>query len=320
VFIDEIQRMPNLLNEVHRFIEEKHLRFILTGSSARKLKQGGINLLAGRALGKHLFPFLPEEINSAQNMNKYNLDETLRYGTIPLIMNAQDKLETLKAYVNMYLKEEIKAEGIVRNLPGFSRFLPVAGLFHGRIINVAGIARDAGTARTTVSDYLTILEDTLLAFRLPAFEAKLKVRERKHPKLYWVDPGLVRSVNNQFGSLHPEEEGFLFEGLIATILRAYKEYRDIFDAIYYWSAASGSTAEVDFLLRHDGGFTGIEVKSSVNFTRFMLKGLQALKNLPGLKKRILVYRGSRIMKTEEGILVLPFESFCRMLETGELIN
>ncbi len=124
----------------------------------------------------------------------------------------------------MYLKEEIKAEGIVRNLQGFTRFLPIAGLFHGQIINISGIARDTGVPRSTITDYLTILEDTLLVFHISAYEAKLRVRERKHPKLYWVDPGLVRGVNNRFGNLHPEKEGALFGGEVATILRAYKEY------------------------------------------------------------------------------------------------
>jgi predicted AAA+ superfamily ATPase len=312
--------MPNLLNEVHRFIEEKNIRFILTGSSARKLKRGGVNLLAGRAAGKFLFPFVPEEINSTAGTWIYNLEDALEFGTIPLVVDAADKQETLQAYVNMYLKEEIKAEGIVRNLPGFARFLPLAGLFHGRILNIAGMARDAGAARTTISDYLTILEDTLLVFRLPAYEAKLKVRERKHPKLFWVDPGIVRGVNNRFGRLHPEEEGALFEGLIASMLRAYKEYRKTFDEVYYWASASGSSVEVDFLLEYEKGFIGVEVKSSNRFSRSMLKGLHAIGSLPGLINRILVYRGDRRIKTEEGIHILPFNDFCKLLETGEIVS
>ena len=320
VFVDEIQRMPSLLNEVHRFIEEKQLRFILTGSSARKLKRGGVNLLAGRALGKQLLPFVPEELNNSEEHKTYSLDNALDFGTLPLVLESPNKEETLKAYVNMYLKEEIKAEGIVRNLPGFSRFLPIAGLFHGRITNTAGIARDAGVPRTTVNDYLTILEDTLLVFRLPAYEGKLRVRERKHPKLYWVDPGLVRGVNNRFGKLSPEEEGALFEGFVATILRAYKEYRNCFHEMYYWASASGPFSEFDFLIDHDRGLAGIEVKSTNNFSRSMLKGLLAIKALPRLTKRAVVYRGSRRMKTEEGILVLPFEDFCGMVETGELFD
>jgi uncharacterized protein len=320
VFVDEIQRMPNLLNEVHRFMEEKHLRFILTGSSARKLKRGGVNLLAGRALGKRLYPFVPEEMNRETNAQAYTLEEALKYGTLPLVLDTPNKEETLKAYINMYVKEEIKSEGIVRNLPGFARFLPLAGLFHSRTVNASGIARDAGVSRTTINDYLTILEDTLLVFFLPAYEAKLRARERKHPKLYWVDPGLVRGVNNRFGTLHPEEEGFLFEGLVATLLRTYKEYKQSFDEMYYWASASGNSVEVDFLLERNNGFTALEVKYSKNFSRSMLKGLLAIEKLPGLKKRVLVYRGTRRLKTEEGILVLPFEDFTRMLETAELLD
>ena len=217
VFVDEIQRLPNLLNEVHRFIEEKNLHFILTGSSARKLKRAGVNLLGGRALFKRMYPFLPNELGS-----NFILDDALTYGSIPLIWNSTDKKETLKAYIEMYLKEEIKAEALVRNLPGFVRFLPIAALLHGQSLNISGAARDAGISRTTLDGYIEILEDTLMVFRLSAYESKLRVREKKHPKLYWIDPGLVRAVNNRFGDIYPEEKGALFEGFVATLLKAYQ--------------------------------------------------------------------------------------------------
>ena len=228
VVVDEVQRLPNLLNEVHRSIEERGLRFALLGSSARKLKTAGTNLLAGRALWKTMYPLVPEELGPA-----FDLDDTLRFGTIPLVWTADDRAKTLEAYVQLFLREEIRAEALVRNLPGFVRFLPIAALFHGQVINVSSIARDAGTARTTVSDYLEILEDTLLARRLPAFAARLRVRERKHPKLYWVDPGLVRAVKKQLGPLAVEERGPLLEGWVHTLLRAYAEERELFDEIFY---------------------------------------------------------------------------------------
>lgn len=193
VVVDEVQRIPTLLNEVHRFMEERNLRFVLCGSSARKLKQSGTNLLAGRALRKFMHPFLPEELGE-----RFDVEETLCWGSLPVIWAAPDKKGALEAYVTMYLKEEIKAEAIVRNLPAFARFFPLAALFHGQVLNISGLSRDAGVSRTTVTGYLEVLEDTLLAFRLPAYPAGLPVREKKHPKLYWADPGLVRPFKNRW--------------------------------------------------------------------------------------------------------------------------
>ena len=187
VIVDEVQRLPNLLNEVHRFIEEKRLHFVLCGSSARKLKRAGVNLLAGRALHRSMHPFVPEELGG-----QFDLEEALQFGLLPMIWDSTAKGETLSAYAQLYLKEEIQTEALVRNLPGFARFLPLAALFHGRTVNVSNMAREAGVARTTAAGYLDILEETLLCFRLPAYEARLRVRERKLPKWYWCDPGLVR--------------------------------------------------------------------------------------------------------------------------------
>ena len=190
VVLDEMQRLPALLNEVHRFIEEKGLRFVLCGSSARRLKRAGVNLLAGRALYRAMHPFLPEEL-----AEHFNLDDAMRYGLLPIVWDSDAREETLTAYAQMYLKEEIQAEALVRNLPGFARFLPIAALFHGQTVNVTNIAREAGVARTTVIGYLDILEETLLCFRLPAYETRLRVRERRLPKWYWCDPGIVRAMN-----------------------------------------------------------------------------------------------------------------------------
>ena len=184
VVVDEIQRLPALLNEVHRAIEELGLRFVLLGSSARKLKAAGTNLLAGRAVRRELHPLQPDEMGS-----DFDLEEVLRYGSVPIIWRAPHKPDRLDAYAQLYLREEIQAEALVRNLPGFARFLPVAALFHGQVVNVAGLARDAGVARTTITGYLEILQDTyLVTFLLSPFEAKLRVKERKHPKLYLVRP------------------------------------------------------------------------------------------------------------------------------------
>lgn len=313
VVVDEIQRLPSLLNEVHRHIEERGLRFALLGSSARKLKAAGTNLLAGRALRKQMFPLAPQELGA-----DFDLETVLRYGSLPLVWRAADRRATLGAYVQTYLREEIRAESIVRNLPGFARFLPVAALFHGQVVNVAGIARDAGTARTTVEGYLEILEDTLLASRLPAYEARLRVRERKHPKLFWIDPGIVRAVKKQLDPPVAEERGHLFEGWILTLLRCYAEVRELFDDIYYWAPAQARLLEVDFLLQRGRELLAIEVKTAARLQPAQLAGLTAIGELHGVVRRIVVYGGSRRLRTAGGIDIWPLESLLTALKAGKL--
>jgi predicted AAA+ superfamily ATPase len=312
VVVDEVQRLPSLLNEVHRHIEDRGLRFVLCGSSARKLKTAGTNLLAGRAVRRHLHPFVPEELGS-----DFDLETALRFGTLPVVWTAPDRGEALKAYAQLYLKEEVQAEALVRNLPGFARFLPVAALLHGQIVNVAGIARDAGTARTTVADYLEILEDTLLAFRLPAFEAKLRVRERRHPKLYWADAGLPRAMKRQLGPPAAEERGHLFEGWLAGLLRAYRDYRALFDDWGYWAAGKGSAVEVDFILRRGRDIVAIEVRSGAKVFDADMRGLRAVTELRPVR-RLLVCRGERRQATADGIEILPVAGFLRELESQRL--
>jgi predicted AAA+ superfamily ATPase len=313
VVVDEIQRLPQLLNEVHRFIEEKRLRFVLCGSSSRKLRRAGVNLLAGRAINRAMHPFVPEELGSG-----FALDSALQHGLLPVVFDSESKTETLSAYAQFYLKEEIQAEALVKNLPGFARFLPVAALFHGQTVNVSTIARDAGVARTTVSGYLEILEETLLCFRLPAYEAKLRVRERRLPKWYWCDPGLVRSMKRSSGPVVPEERGALFEGLVAQAIRAYRDYRGICDTMYYWAPAGGTLTEVDFLLEQGGHAVAIEAKSGRDFTENWCRGLRAAAKLKGLKRRLIVYPHGPVLRTQDGIEVLPFQEFCSLLASGDL--
>ncbi|MBK8229012.1 MAG: ATP-binding protein [Candidatus Eisenbacteria bacterium] len=311
VVIDEIQRLPSLLNEVHGLIEERGLRFLLLGSSARKLRRAGVNLLGGRALQKIMPPFLPAELGS-----DYSLEEVLRFGSLPLIWNAPSKVEQLAAYVQLYLKEEIQAEALARNLPGFARFLPVASRFHGQVLNIEGLARDSGVARTTVQGYLDILEDTLLTFRLPAFEGRLRVKQRRHPKLYWLDNGVARAARKQLHSPSMEERGSLFEGLIAQLLRAQDQLGPgLYDEIYYW--AVGKTAVgVDFLLQRGNEFLAIEVKAGERLDPSAFAGLKAINELPGVVRRLIVYGGDRPFRHEAGIEVLPFSRFTAELQTG----
>jgi predicted AAA+ superfamily ATPase len=224
----------------------------------------------------------------------------------------------LRAYVQLYLREEIKSEALVRNLPGFARFLPIAAVFHGQVINVAGIARDAGVARTTVQGYLDILEDTLLTKRLPAYEARLRVRERKRPKLYWVDPGVVRAVKSGRGDVVPEETGALLEGWVHTLLRTYMAERELGDELTYWAPADAKYTEVDFLLRRRADVLAIEVKATRRHDPRQLAGLRAVAELPGLARRILVHRGDRPLRTEDGIDVWPIATFVEALAEGTL--
>ena len=308
VVVDEIQRLPNLLNEIHRLIEEKRLHFVLCGSSARKLKRAGVNLLAGRVLRRFMHPFVPEELG-----NRFDLENALRFGLLPVVWDSAEKEETLAAYTQLYLKEEIQAEALVRNLPGFARFLPLAALFNGQVINTTTIARDAGVARTTVAGFLEILEETLLCFRLSAYEARLRVRERKLPKWYWCDPGLVRAMKGRTGRLAPEERGALFEGLIAQLLRAYRDYTGTFEEMYYWAPLRKSEVEVDFLLARGKELIAVEVKSGDTFQDHWCKGLRAVVGIEGLRRRIIVYTGDVLLRTEDGIEVLPFLHFSDLL-------
>ncbi len=304
VVLDEVQRVPALLNEVHRAIERSRRRFALLGSSARRLKTAHTNLLAGRATVRTMYPLVPAELG-----RDFDLERVLRFGSIPLVWQADDPRATLEAYVQLYVREEVRAEALVRNLPGFLRFLPVAALIHGQAINVAGLARDAAAARTTVEGYLGILQDTLLATLLPAFEARLRVRERRHPKLYWVDPGIVRAAKKQLGPVALEERGPLLEGWILTVLRAHNTEGEVFEDVSYWAPAQALQTEVDFLLRRGRQYLALEIKARSRFSAEQLSGLRAIAGLPRLVRRVLVHLGDRRLKTEDGIEIWPLNVF-----------
>lgn len=314
VIVDEVQRLPSLLNEVHKAIEEQRLRFVLCGSSARKLKRGGVNLLAGRALHRSMHPFVPEELGAS-----FDLDRALQYGLMPIVWSSEEPAETLRAYARMYLKEEIKAEALVRNLPGFARFLPIAALLHGQIANVSNVAREAGVARTTASGYFEILEETLVCFRLSAYEAKLRVRERRLPKWYWCDPGVARAMRQaSLGEPAAEERGLLFEGLVAQVIRAYRDYRGLCDECYYWAPTGRSQTEVDFLLRRGGEFVAIEAKSGLRFAEGWCRGLRVVSELEGLRRRLVVYPSGPRLVTHDGIEALPLTDFADLMARGEV--
>jgi uncharacterized protein len=314
VVVDEIQRLPALLNEVHRAMEEHKLKFALTGSSARKLRRGGTNLLGGRARELTMYPFVPEELKT-----EFRLSRALSQGTVPLVWDSEEPAQTLRAYVQTYLREEIQAEAIVRNLPGFARFLPVAALMHGQTMNVASLARDSGVARQTIAGYVQILEDTLVATTLAAFEARLRVRERNHPKLYWFDAGIVRALlKRQEAELQPEERGAMLEGLVFMMLRFYRERAELFDEIAYWAPREAATTEVDFVLCRGKERVAIEVKSTKNVRPADLRGLRAIAALEGLRRRVLVFLGPQRLRLPDGIEAWPFAEFARQLQAGTI--
>ena len=309
VIVDEIQKMPHLLDEVHRLIESSNHHFILTGSSASKIKAKGVNLLGGRAGTKFLHPFIPGELGE-----DFNLDQALRYGLLPIVWFSPDKGDKLKDYTETYLREEIKAEALVRNLPSFARFLDKVGLFHGQILNQSNVARNSENKIHHIRSFFSILEDTMLGFFLPAYQAKIRVKEKKRHKFYLIDPGLVRALNKNFSPVSVQEKGFLFEGLIAQILRAYKDYCDLYEDMYYWSSSEAKNMEVDFLLKRGNELIAIEVKAKTQVSSKDYKGLKVINLLPAVKRRIVVYLGKTVRKTEEGIEIWPFDFFFKNLK------
>lgn len=255
-----------------------------------------------------MYPFVPHELRE-----RFELEDALQWGTLPVVMASPNPEKALAAYTQLYLREEIQAEALVRNLPAFARFLPVAALFHAQVLNISSLARDAGVQRNTVNDYIQILEDTMLAWRLPAFEARLRVRERRHPKLYWVDAGVVRALKKQLTDLAEEERGALFEGLIAVMLKEHLERVGDFDEINYWASAN---VEVDFILRRRKGSVAIEVKAATRLREAELTGLRAVGEMKEVRRRVFVYRGARSFRTDDGIEVMSFNDFQRELAAG----
>jgi predicted AAA+ superfamily ATPase len=259
-------------------------------------------------------PLRPAELG-----DDFDLERALRHGTLPIVWTAADPADTLEAYGRLYLREEIQTEALVRNLPSFARFLPIAALLHGQTLNVSNLARDAAVARTTVVDYLSLLEDTLVATRVEGFEARVRVRERKHPKLYFVDPGIARALRGRIGRPSAEERGALFEGLVCGLLRAYRDLGRLeADAITYWAPADAQQTEVDFVVSRGDEHVAFEVKASGTFRNEHAKGLRAIAGLPGLRRRIVVYAGDTAQRTGDGIEVWPFARLAEELHAGRV--
>lgn len=306
VIIDEIQRVPELLYEIHRLIEERKTTFILTGSSARKLKKKNVNLLAGRALTQHLFPLTAKELE-----NDFKLENSLAFGHLPAIFSEPDKKRYLESYVATYLREEIQQEGLTRNLAAFSRFLEAASFSHGQVLNLSEIARECAVHRKVAESYFSILEDILIADHLPVFTKKAKRRMFARPKFYFFDVGIYRALRPCGPLDAPEEiEGAALEGLIFQELKAINSYLNLDYRLYYWRTAAG--AEVDFILYGKKDIKAIEVKRSSKINRHDLRGLKLfLEDYPAAKA-YMVYGGQRRLR-ENGIEIIPAEQFLRQL-------
>ena len=311
IVIDEIQKVPTLLDEVHWLLENRGLHFALCGSSARKVKRGAANLLGGRAIRYELHGLTASEL-----AGEFELDRMLNHGYLPRIYEASRPNRLLDAYIADYLKEEVAAEGLVRNLPTFSDFLDVAALSDCEIVNFSNIARECGVSSHTTKNHFQILEDTLLGRWLPAYRKRPKRRVIGAPKFYFVDVGIVNRLARR-GELHPGSElyGKAFENWIFHELTAFSNYRGCDSALSYWRLASG--IEVDFVIGEMA--VAIEAKSSAKITRDHLKGLRSLVvDYADVARRIVVCREPKPRKTDDGIDILPAKTFVQRLWNGDI--
>ena len=309
IFIDEIQRVPMLLNEIQFLMKETDCQFILTGSSARKLRRGGANLLAGRAVERRLFPFVYEEIKE-----RFKLEETLWFGTLPALINKNraEKIDLLSTYVHTYLKEEIQSEGIARNLGGFSRFLDMAASQFGEPVSFSSIARECQLPIRTVQSYYEILEDTLIGFRLQPWARSLRKRLVAHPKFYFFDCGVTNAINKRLtGNLDPELKGRLFEQWI--ILETYRmiHYRRSEAQLFFWKTNHG--AEVDLVIeKHGKPIAAFEIKATAHIAGAHLSGLRSFQEEYPKTPCAVICTASHAYEIDK-MKVLPWENYLNQL-------
>lgn len=307
VILDEVQRVPELLNEVHRLIESKKIRFLLTGSSARSLRKKGVNLLAGRALTYHMHPLTIQELGS-----DFDLHNALTYGLLPSVINHEDPKEYLESYVQTYLREEVLQEGLTRNIGTFNRFLEIASFSQGNMLNFSAIAREMNLNRLAVADHFTILEDLLLAKRISVFTKRAKRKMVAHQKFYFFDVGVFKTLR-PMGPLDSREEadGAALETLFFQSLSAINDYFKLRYSIHFWRTSSG--AEVDFVLYGPRGLHAFEIKRSSRIDKKSLNGLNAFKQDYPEATLHIVYFGKH--KEYHGdITAIPFEDALRGLE------
>lgn len=316
IVIDEIQRIPELLNQVHALIEEhpNQYQFALTGSSARKLKRNEANLLAGRAVVRQSFPFSCIELGK-----RFNLEQALLFGTMPKIysLKSQDeKLDYLNAYTQTYLKEEIQQEAFVRNLSSYRKFLKHLALMNGQTLNLSNLSREAGIKRGPLENYMSLLEDTLMGVRVEPLHLQAKVKEVSTPKFYYFDPGIVRSLTGELGEKLDSDSGFLFETLVLNELRLFTNLVRQQIEINYWGTPSKN--EVDFILTKGRTRIGIEVKYSKKWKPEFAKGLAELIHTKKIEKAYVISDAQQA-EIHGDIVMLPFIEFCKKLHNGAVL-
>ena len=311
IIIDEVQRVPSILTIVHQIIEEKRgIQFILTGSSSRKLKRTGVDLLAGRALLKKCYPFMACEL-----ADQFDLPTAIVNGMLPLVVSSENSTDVLNAYISLYLREEIQNEGLIRNIGNFARFLEAISFSHSSILNLSDISRECEVERKSVEGYLNILEDLMLCYRIPVFNKRAKRILISHNKFYFFDSGVFHSLRPK-GILDKTSEisGQSVEGLVLQHLMAWNDYSGNHNKIFFWRTKSG--VEVDFIVYGESEFCAIEVKNSRKIDQRELKGLKAFKEDYPEANLLFLYRGDE--KLQKGdILCLPLDSFLLQLVPGK---
>lgn len=311
VVIDEIQRVPELLNVVHQLIEARKLRFALTGSSARKLRKSGTNLLAGRALTYKMFPMTAEELGDA-----FDLRTSLKAGHLPSVFSESDPGKYLSSYVQTYLREEVLQEGLTRNIAAFSRFLQAASYSQAATLNITDVARDCEVDRKVVEGYFSILEDLQIASRVPVFSKRAKRKTVSHPKFYFFDTGVYQAIRPK-GPLDQSDviPGAALETLVFQELNATISYLDLGDELYYWRTTAKQ--EVDFVVYGPSGLTAIEVKSSRKLDRADLRSLREFRSDYPIARCFAFYGGEKVMEMD-GIQILPVDLALRTI--GKIIS
>lgn len=310
VIIDEIQKLPRLLDEVHRLIEERGTRFLLTGSSARKLKHGGANLLAGRARSLQMFPL------TSQELTDFDLLKYCRYGGLPLIYQSDEPWRDLKEYVHLYVKEEITAEAVVRRVDHFARFLDVIGQASGEELNYEKIASDSGVPPRTVANFVEVLKDTLLAFELGPYKKTKKRKASSKSKIFMFDVGVANYLAGRKEVLFRSESfGKTFEHFLIQEVRAYIGYHQVDESLTYWRTTGGQY-EVDCII---GDLVALEIKAADSFNEKMLVGLKALKEEAKIKKYILISRDP-IPRKIDGIEIMSYQNFLKDLWSGKILK
>jgi len=306
--IDEVQKAPALLDSIHSLIEKyKTHQFILTGSSARKLRRRGVNLLAGRALLTHFHPFIASELKE-----DFSLDTALKFGLIPLVTSSDTPGKTMEAYIALYLKEEVKEEGLVRDVGAFARFLEILSFSHGSVLNINNLARECQISRKVTENYISIIEDLLVGYKIPVFSKRSKRAMIAQEKFYLFDAGVYYNLRPKGPLDSPDEVGgTALEGLVLQHLKAWCDYSDNQVDCYYWRTRGGS--EVDFILYGENNFHAVEVKNASQIHPKSLRSLKTFLNDYPESSGTLLYRGTEKLVID-GITCWPVEDFLLQLE------